>query len=557
MTTPHRATAVTAALAALALTGLACASGRPTSAATLAADAGTPAGTALTSTGTGYARLADQVPTPVLRWTACHSTDQCASAQLPLNYHDPGGATTRVALLRVPAADPGKRLGSIFVNPGGPGEPGRDWAALIPQALPKAILDRFDIVGIDPRGTGGSTPLRCFTTKQAEFRTLAPFGATPFPGTPAQQRSWIGAAQAFGRACASTGGPVAAAMSTTDDALDMDVLRRAVGDAKLTYFGESYGSYLGLVYANIFPDRIRAMVIDGIVDPQAIVGTPATAHVPVFDRMGAAAASYRVLHELLELCQQAGPSRCSFAAPDTAARYARLATLLQARPLRLAAPGVKTTMFGYPDLVADTEHRMHAPAGYRGLFAELTDLAKLTAPGGTGPGHAATVRQLLRLHDALQPGPGYDNLLQAQNGVLCTDSQNAADAASWPAAAAAADRQARYFGAFYAWVSVPCARNTWTAQDPDVYRGPFDRRTSAPVLVVGGRWDPATSYRNAVAVAHELPNSRLIASDNWGHESMGTSGCVDKSVFGYLIDPLAQAPKVTHCRGNVQPFAAG
>ncbi len=97
-------------------------------------------------------------------------------------------------------------------------------------------------------------------------------------------------------------------MSTTDDALDMDVLRRAVGDRKLTYFGESYGSYLGLVYANLFPGRVRAIAIDGIVDPQALVGTPATADVPVFDRMGAAAASYRALHELLELCQRAaGP----------------------------------------------------------------------------------------------------------------------------------------------------------------------------------------------------------------------------------------------------------
>ena len=125
-------------------------------------------------------------------------------------------------------------------------------------------------------------------------------------------------------------------MSTTDDALDMDVLRRAVGDRKLTYFGESYGSYLGLVYANMFPGRVRAIVIDGIVDPQALVGTPATAHVPVFDRMGSAAASYRALHELLELCQRAGRSRCSFAGADTPARFARLAARLQGPP---AAPG--------------------------------------------------------------------------------------------------------------------------------------------------------------------------------------------------------------------------
>ncbi|HEY2305272.1 MAG TPA: hypothetical protein VGI05_05260 [Streptosporangiaceae bacterium] len=175
--------------------------------------------------GPAYARLADQVPTPVLQWTTCQKTDQCATAELPLNYQDPRGATIKVALLQVPALDPRHRLGTIFVNPGGPGDSARAWAALLPQGLPKVILDRFDIVGVDPHGVGGSTPIRCFTTKAAEFRTLAPFTATPFPGTPAQQRSWIGAAQALGQACSTTARSIASAMSTTDDALDMDVLR--------------------------------------------------------------------------------------------------------------------------------------------------------------------------------------------------------------------------------------------------------------------------------------------------------------------------------------------
>src|SRR5207302_11086692 len=139
-----------------------------------------------------------------------------------------------------------------------------DFAAQVPQAVPQAVLDRFDIVGVDPRGVGGSAQVRCFATKAEQTRVEAPLTAVPFPGTPAEQRSWIGAGQALGRACSTTGREIASAMSTTDDALDMDVLRRAVGDRKLTYFGESYGSYLGLVYANLFPDRVRAIAIDSI-----------------------------------------------------------------------------------------------------------------------------------------------------------------------------------------------------------------------------------------------------------------------------------------------------
>ena len=543
---------LTAALASLALTGLACTSG-PADAAAAAAYAGTAAAGA-GHPSPDWARLADRVPTPDLHWTTCRKTAQCATAELPLNYHDPHGPKIKVALLRVLAKDPRHRLGSIFVNPGGPGVSARAWAALLPRALPKIILDRFDIVGVDPRGVGGSTQIHCFRTKAERARVEAPFNATPFPGTTAGQRSWIGAAQAFGRACSTTGRRVASAMSTTDDALDMEVLRRAVGDRKLTYFGESEGSYLGLVYANMFPRRIRAVAIDGIVDPRAWAGTPATADVPVFDRVGAAAASYRVLDELLVLCQRAGRPRCSFASADTPARFARLAARLHADPLRLAAPGIKTTTFTYPNLIADTEHWMHDPAGYRGLFPELTDLARLIAPGSGGSSHAALVRALLRLHSRVQAPPAPGNQLEAIYGVVCTDGLSAADAASWPAAAAAADRHARYFGAFYAWLSIQCARNTWTARDQDAYSGPFDRRTGAPVLVVGGRWDPATSYGNAVKVAHMLPNSRLVSSDNWGHESAGTSACVDNAIFGYLIRPLAPAPKITHCRGNIQPF---
>jgi len=532
----------------LPLGGLACSAGRPAGAAPARAV------TVADRTGPDWARLADRVPAPVLRWTTCGKADQCATAQLPLSYRHPRGGKIKVALLRVPARDPRHRLGTIFVNPGGPGDPARGFAALLPQALPGAVLDRFDIVGVDPRGVGGSTPLRCFRIRARQNRTDAPFAATPFPYTPARQRSWIGAARALGRACSTTGRRTASAMSTTDDALDLDVLRRAVGDRKLTYFGESYGSYLGLVYANMFPGRIRALAIDGIVDPRALVGTRADADVPVFDRMGAAAASYRALRELLELCQRAGRPRCSFASAHTPARFARLAATLRARPLRLAAPGIKTVTFAYPDLIADTEHWMHDPAGYRGLFAELTDLERLSAPGGAGPGRAALTRALLRLRSQVQGPPPLDN--QAQSGEGCADALSAANLASWPRAAAAADRRAPYFGAFYAWISLPCARDTWTVRDPDVYRGPFDRRTDAPVLVVGARWDPVTSYGNAVNVARMLPDSRLISSDNWGHESAGTSACVDNAIFGYLLRPLAPAPKVMHCRGDVQPFAS-
>jgi hypothetical protein len=164
---------------------------------------------------------------------------------------------------------------------------------------------------------------------------------------------------------------------------------------------------------------------------------------------------------------------------------------------------------------------------------------------------------VLRLHAALQPGPVPYDHLAASSGVLCTDGLHAADAAAWPAAAAAASRRARYFGVAFAWDTVQCATSTWTAQDPSAYRGPFNLRTSAPVLLIGARWDPATSFASAVQVSRLLPRSRLIASNSWGRTALLTSACVDRTVWDYLLRPQAPAPKITRCRGDVQPFAPG
>ncbi len=547
---------MTAAALTLAIAGVAYAVGQPAEATAAAGIA-----TATASTGTasrGWAGLADQVPTPDLHWTTCRQIALCATAELPLNYHDPNGSKTTVALLKITARDPAHRLGTLFVNPGGPGDSAQDLAAAIAGDTPQAdpLLDHFDIVGIDPRGVGGSTQLRCFSSPAQETRVLAPFNATPFPVTAAEQRAWVSAGQAVGRDCSSEGRPTSAAMSTTDTAVDMDILRRAVGDSKLTFYGESFGSYLGEVYANMFPGRVRAIVIDGIVEPAMYAGTHATANVPIFDRVGVGAASDRVLAELLTLCQQAGSSKCSFASSDTQARFAALAATLKARPLRLAAPGVKATTFTYANLIFDTGQWLRQDNGYQGLFPELTDLALLAAPGGAGSQEASVVKNLLSLHQGAPLGSASDDVLQSMYGIACTDGLSAKKAASWRSAAAAADRAAPYFGAEYAWLSVACATDSWTAQDPDVYRGPFNHRTSDPVLVIGAVWDPAAAYGNAVKVARMLPDSRLISSDNWGHTSLGTGACVDNDTFAYLINPTAPAPEITRCTGDVQPFAS-
>jgi pimeloyl-ACP methyl ester carboxylesterase len=480
---------------------------------------------------------------------------------LPLDYDRPHGATTEVALLRYRARDPKHRIGSLFVNPGGPGGSGTSIAAAAPSFLPDEILNRFDVVGFDPRGTNFSDRVACFRDNAAQSKALKGFGVA-FPVTKREETAQVASARNLGRACSTTGRPLSASMSTAEVARDMDVLRRAVGDRKLTYLGFSYGTYLGQVYANLFPDRFRALAIDGVVDPTAWRGTPQTASRPQTDRLRSADGAYKALHRILVLCDRAGGEKCRFAGGNPSANFDLVAQRLKRHPLVIDDPDFGPFRFGYAELVANTLSSLYDPVGFATITDDLEDVLILTEPpaGSSAATRQRAARALVkRVHEqrARQRKPGlafpYENDFEAFASVLCTDGANPADAASWPAATAAADRRAKYFGRIWAWSSVQCASRTWKAHDEDAYQGSFRHRTSAPVLVVGSTWDPATNIEGAVTAARLLPNSRLLRSDNWGHTAYGTSDCATGAIDAYLLrGRLPKAGKV--CHGDVQPF---
>ena len=516
-------------------------------------------------TSKAEARRVDAVPTPQLGWYDCYSGAQCATVQLPLDYDQPNGAKTEVSLLRRQASDTANRIGSLFLNPGGPGGSGTQIAHVAPYFLSPALLARFDVVGFDPRGTNFSDQVKCFTGNDQQNQALKGFNYA-FPVTKVEEQATITSARSLGAGCSTTGRPLSASMSTAEVARDMDVLRRAVGDRKLSFLGFSYGSYLGQVYANMFPDRVRAVAIDGVLDPIAWAGTPATASIPQTDRLGSADGAYKALLQILTLCDQAGEAKCLFAPGDPVANYDLLANRLKKTPLSLPDPfGGPPVTFTYADMVATTLGALYSPDGYTYLDFMLSDLMLLTEPSAAAGSPATATRSTvmkafvtrLKAQEAKQKrasfGFPYDNSLEAFSSVLCTDGSNPADAASWPKAAAAADERAPYFGRAWAWASAPCASKTWTADDEDAYRGPFNRRTASPVLVVGSKWDPATNYEGAVRAASLLPNSRLLSSDNWGHTAYGTSECATSAIDTYLLEQALPAPG-TYCHGDVQPF---
>ena len=509
------------------------------------------------------ARRVDRVPTPKLDWYDCYGHAQCATAKLPLDYDAPAGPKVEVALLRVKARKPAQRIGSLFLNPGGPGGSGTQIAYFAPLFLDPALLDRFDIVGMDPRGTNFSDQVKCFPGNKEQGKALAGLVSNYFPFTKAEEKAAVASAKAMGKACSTTGRPLSASMSTAEVARDMDVLRRAVGDKKLSYLGFSYGSYLGQVYANLFPDRVRAVTIDGVLDPVAWRGTAKTASVPQTDRLRSADGAWKALREILVRCDKVGGQLCKFAPGDPVANYDLVARRLQAKPLLFEDWfSGELIPFTYADLVGNTLSDLYDPRGWQSIVSNMADLIILTEPPANGAAaaqrRAAAEKSFAkRLHDRDKParkgwGFPYNNGFEAFASVLCTDGLNPRDAASWPAYAAASDKRAKYFGRAWTWASVQCASATWTARDEDAYKGPFTRRTVAPVLVVGNYWDPATNYSGAVAASRLLPNSRLLASDSWGHTALGTSSCVDSAVTRYLLTQVVPA-QGTVCRG-AQPF---
>jgi len=483
------------------------------------------------------------VKVPPLTWRACGEAfpnAECAAAWVPLDYDRPLGAKTAIALARIPASDPKQKIGSVFINPGGPGASGVSFALSdFGPYLASLLQGRFDVVGFDPRGVGASAPLRCFDTRE-ELNAF--FGAVPaFPYQHDQTRPFFEQLRSLAGRCLGRHAAITEHMSTADVARDLDLLRQAVGDARLTYLGFSYGTQLGNTYANLFPKNVRALAIDGVLDPQQWV----TATTIVSDRVGTA----KVVAEFMRLCDAAGEDCALSGAKGAAARYEALANAVLRAPIDLG-----DFLYAYDSLIADTTSAMYTPElwggpdGWAALFAALADFALGNERAGE---QAFALRTGIyeRLRVSRPPQEEYDNGTDAYYGVHCSDAEYPKSFAAWKTIGAFAESGSR-FGSLWWWQDAGCAE--WPTA-PDRYLGPWNARTSAPVLIVGNYFDPATPYSGAQASSRLLPNSRLLSYAGWGHCAFGRNECATEYTVSYLLDGRLP-PKGTVCPENPNPF---
>ncbi|MFI9322618.1 alpha/beta hydrolase [Kitasatospora aureofaciens] len=487
----------------------------------------------------------ETVPVPRLAWAACADGFECATARVPLDHHDPRGAGIDLAVIRHPAQDRAHRIGSLFYNPGGPAVAGTVALPMMLGQFPEEVRRRFDIVSFDPRGTGSSAPVRCFDSPADELALLAGT-ATGYPEGTGQQNAWADAYQRLARQCAAHNPDLLPHISTANVARDMDLLRRAVGDRQLSYLGTSYGSYLGATYANLFPGRVRAMVLDSAPDPVAWStghGDQATTTGGLL-RNGSDVAAGRILDAFLDQCAQAGPQACAFSAGTatvTRARYGELLQRLRARPVAVngttytASSALEATILS----LYAANHVPNIPdTGWSRLGAKLQDLWAATETPAT---------PTTPLPPVLHQSP--DQAL----AVVCSDSADPPAGADYPALAASALARSGAVGPYFAWADERCA--DWPAQDRDRYDGPWNHPTARPILVVANTGDPAMPYEGSRTMARSLARARLLTVDGYGHTVLANaSDCAAEHETRYLIDGILPAPG-TVCAPTKPPFS--
>ncbi len=441
-----------------------------------------------------------------ISWRDCGS-NQCGTLTVPLDYADPGRKTIRIALLRVPAGDPDQRLGSLVVNPGGPGGSGVDYAAAGRLQFGAVLSDRYDIVGFDPRGVGKSTPLDCAGTEQLD----ALFAFDPAPDDAAERTRIDELVAALGNGCLARSGDLVRHISTKEAARDMDILRAALGESKLDYLGASYGTFLGATYAEAFPQNVGRFVLDGAVNPALSSKDLALQQGRGFET---------ALRAYVADCVRRG--NC-FLGDTVDAGTKRIKAFLDGMDTRtLRTSGSRRLTEG------TATYGIFLPLYVQSLWPSLTQALTRAMNDDDGTG-------LLALADyyAGRKGGEYDNSFEVLYAVNCLDHNDFIATDEVPQYFAEFEKASPTFGRFFAFGVSTCSQ--WPVKSGDRTVA-LRAKGAPPIVVIGTTRDPATPLIWAQAMAKQLDSGRLITRDGDGHTAFQRGNdCVDDAVEAWLI----------------------
>jgi pimeloyl-ACP methyl ester carboxylesterase len=463
-----------------------------------------------TETGDSTTTSSGEADTEMLDWGGCAEQGEafeCATLDVPLDYDDPEGATVSMAVIRHPATDPDARIGSVVFNPGGPGGAGLPAVDFLvgEGRIPDELLARFDFVSFDPRGVGSSDPIDCHPNL---WDTIAVDAA---PDDPEAVDAIVEVNQVLADNCLENAGDVIGELGTLNVARDMDRLREAVGDDKLTYLGMSYGTRLGATYAQLFPDKVRAMVLDGSVEPDATLFSFRAGQAPGFEQ---------ALTDWFAWCEAQGPDGCALA-PDAEGRFDALLAELDEQPMSVDGDDRPITA---NVLRTVTGSQLYFSEQFAPLGALLADVEQGDASG------------VLEAADTSARGPDgeYSNLVEVNAAINCADFGDRPTVDEVTAFARdLRNEYPRMGGPSSGWSPLVCT--VW-GTDPDPVPA-FTGAGAGPIVVIGSTGDPATPFDWSTRMAAALEGGVHLIREGSGHTSYGSiSACIDEAVDRYLID---------------------
>ncbi|GAU68771.1 putative peptidase S33 family protein [Streptomyces sp. NBRC 110611] len=517
-----------AVLAATALLISGCSSGRSTPDADASPGRTTEAGVQRPAEDATLQPLPATVPANLrpyydqkLSWRPCGVAGfECTTMKAPLDYAEPSAGTDlKLAVARKKATGPGSRLGSLMVNPGGPGGSAIDYLQqYAPQ--PASVRARYDMVAMDPRGVARSAPVKCLSDRQMDRYTET----DQTPDTPAEVDKLTAAFRYFAEGCKSHSGKLLSHVSTIEAARDMDVLRAALGDQKLTYVGASYGTFLGATYAGLFPTRVGRLVLDGAMNPDLDSRTVNRDQTAGFNVAFTAFAEACVKQRNCPLGQKN--------AEDAGRQLAAFFKKLDARPVATGEERKLTESLAMTGVIAAMYDQRAWP-----MLREY--LAQAKAGNGRG---------LLALSDSYyerEPDGHYANQMYANPAVNCLDLAPAFATPDQVRAALPGFREASpVFGENFAWAALNCAY--WPVKASGTAHR-IEAKGADPIVVVGTTRDPATPYTWAKALAQQLSRATLLTYEGDGHTAYGRgSDCIDTEINTYLLEGTAP-PKNKRC----------
>jgi pimeloyl-ACP methyl ester carboxylesterase len=450
--------------------------------------------------------------TQELTWQDCVEDEkyQCAVIKVPVDYQNPQIASINLALKKLVAKDKNSKIGSLLINPGGPGGSGTDYVTYAEDAFGKRLMKSFDIIGFDPRGVALSTPLDCLTDKEVdEF--------IAFDGTPDDDQEInesIALTQKLVNGCEKIANNLISHVGTKEAAKDMDIIRALVGDEKLFYLGASYGTYLGGMYAELFPEKVGRLVLDGAVDP-SLSGEELS-----FDQ---AVGLDNALKRFVDDCAQYKDCPLDAGGEKGIQQIRKFLDSLDANSLKTENP----------ERVLTQSMGVYAVAG--ALYSETWWSFMRQALASAFKGDGSDLLVIVDLfNDRADDGTFSNNSTEAIYAINCFDTPSTKTVAEVKQLAIQWTKQAPVFGDYLAWGNLSCS--LWPVKDPDPINK-FEAKGAAPILVIGTTFDPATPYKWAIGLSDQLTSAVLLTFEGDGHTAyMRGSSCIDKYVEDYLID---------------------